>query len=103
MKENEYKIIFYIKYNYFEYLIILFDFCNIFAIFQFYINDILYEFLNEFCIIYFDDVFIYTNNSLENHINHVYQIFQCFLDNNFYIKLEKCEFHIQEIKFLNFI
>ena len=32
-KENEYKIIFHIKYNYFKYLIMLFDLCNAFAIF----------------------------------------------------------------------
>src|SRR5947207_13538117 len=93
-KRNEYKIIFYIKYNHFEYLIIFFDFCNAFAIFQFYINDALYEFLDEFCIIYLNDIFIYTNNLLEDHINHVYQVFQYLLDNDLYIKLEKYEFHI---------
>ena len=81
----------------------LFDFCNASATFQFYINDVLREFLDEFCIIYLDDVLIYTNDSLENHINHVCQVFQCLLDNDLYIKLEKCEFHIQEIKFLDFI
>ena len=84
-------------------MIIFFDFYNAFTIFQFYINDILYKFLNKFYIIYLDDIFIYINNSLENYINHIYQVFQCFFDNDFYIKFEKYKFHIQEIKFLNFI
>ena len=70
MKENKYKTIFYIKYDHFEYLIMLFNLCNALAIFQFYINDALREFLDEFCIIYLDDVLIYTNDSLEDHINH---------------------------------
>ena len=103
MKENKYKIIFYIKYNHFEYLIIFFNFYNIFITFQFYINNILYKFLNKFYIIYLDNIFIYTNDSFEDHINHVYQVFQCFLDNNLYIKLKKYKFHVQEIKFLDFI
>src|SRR5947207_2357922 len=55
-KENEYKIVFHIKYNHFKYLIILFNLCNASIIFQFYINDILYEFLNEFYIIYLDNI-----------------------------------------------
>ena len=80
-----------------------FDLCNISATFQFYINDVLCEFLDEFCIIYLDNILIYIDNSLEDYINHVYQVFQCFFDNDFYIKLEKCEFHVQEIKFLDFI
>jgi len=103
MKKDKYKIIFHIKYDHFEYLIMLFDFCNIFAIFQFYINDILYKFLDKFCIIYFDNIFIYIDDSFEDYINHIYQIFQYLFDNDLYIKFEKYEFHIQEIKFLNFI
>src|SRR5208282_4241358 len=75
IKEDKYKIIFHIKYDYFEYLIILFDLCNIFAIFQFYINNILYKFLDEFCIIYLDNIFIYIDNLFEDYINHIYQIF----------------------------
>ena len=81
----------------------LFDLCNASAIFQFYINDVLREFLDEFCIIYLDDVFIYINDSLEDHINHVRQVLQYLLDNDLYVKLEKCEFHVQETKFLDFI
>ena len=102
-KENEYKIIFHTRYNHFEYLIISFDFYNTSTTFQFYINDILCEFLDEFYIIYLDNILIYMNDSFEDYINHIYQVFQCLLDNDFYIKLEKCKFHIQEIKFLDFI
>ena len=102
-KEDEYKIVFHIRYDHFEYLIMPFDLCNASATFQFYINDALREFLDEFCIAYLDDVLIYTDDSLEDHINHVRQVLQYLLDNDFYVKLEKCEFHVQEIKFLDFI
>ena len=100
IKENKYKIIFYIKYDHFEYLIIFFDLCNILIIFQFYINDILYEFLDEFCIIYFDDIFIYIDDSLENHINHIHQILQYLLDNNFISNSRNTNFIFKKSNFL---
>ena len=103
MEENEYKTIFHTRYDHFEYLIMLFDLCNIFTIFQSYINDALHEFLDEFCIIYLDNILIYIDDSLEDHINYIYQILQYLLDNDLFVKFEKCEFHIQEIKFLGFI
>ena len=75
MKKDKYKTIFYIRYNHFKYLIMLFDLCNASATFQFYINDVLCEFLDEFCIIYLDDILIYIDDSLEDYINHIYQVF----------------------------
>ena len=54
-------------------------------------------------MIYLNDVFIYIDEIHEDHVKHVYQILQCFLDHDLYIKLEKYEFHIQETRFLDFI
>ena len=100
---DEYKTAFRTRYGHFEYLIMPFDLCNAPATFQSYINDVLHEFLDEFCVAYLDDVLIYTDDSLEDHINHVRQVLQRLLDNGLYVKLEKCEFHVQETKFLGFI
>ena len=103
IEDDEWKTIFRIHYNHFEYLIIFFDLYNILAIFQYYINDILYDFLNEFYVIYLNDIFIYINEIHEDHVKHVHQILQHFLDYDLYIKLKKYKFHIQETRFLNFI
>ena len=100
---DEYKTVFRTRYDHFEYLVMPFDLCNALAIFQSYINDVLYEFLDEFCVAYLDDVLIYIDDSLEDHINHVRQVLQRLLDNGLYVKFEKCEFHVQETKFLGFI
>ena len=89
-------MIFHIYYNYFKYLIIFFNLYNIFTIFQYYINDILYDFLNEFYMIYLNNIFIYINKIHKNHVKYIYQILQYFLDYNLYIKSKKYEFHIQE-------
>ena len=96
-------MIFHIHYNHFKYLIILFNLYNIFITFQYYINDILYDFLDEFYMIYLNDIFIYINKTHENHVKYIYQVFQYFLDHDLYIKLKKYKFHIQETQFLNFI
>ena len=80
-----------------------FDFCNASVIFQFYINDILCEFLDEFCVIYLNNILIYIDDIYEKYIQHIYQILQYLLDHDFYIKFEKCKFHVRETKFLNFI
>ena len=62
MKKNyEKKIIFLIKYDFYEYIIIFFNLYNVLTIFQTFINDILKEYLNIFCITYFNDILIYSN------------------------------------------
>ena len=57
--KNEWKIIFRYHYKLFEYIIMFFELYNIFDIFQHYINDIFHDFLNEFLVIYLDNLFIY--------------------------------------------
>ena len=80
-----------------------FDLYNVLTTFQCYINDALHDFLDEFCMTYLNNVLIYINETHEDHVKHVHQILQHLLDHDLYIKLEKYEFYIQEIKFLDFI
>ena len=100
---DEYKTAFRTRYGHFEYLVMPFGLCNVPAIFQFYINDVLRDFLDDFCVVYLDDVFIYIDGTHEEHVQYVCQVLQCLLDHGLYVKLEKCEFHVREIKFLGFI
>jgi hypothetical protein len=74
IENDKYKTIFRIRYNHFEYLIIFFILCNTSIIFQFYINDILYKFLDEFCVVYLNDILIYIDNIHEEYIQYVHQI-----------------------------
>jgi hypothetical protein len=60
-KEDEWKTIFRIKYNHFEYKMILFDFINVSVIFQAYINKALADLIDINYIAYFDDIFIYSS------------------------------------------
>ena len=68
-KKNEFLIAFRIRFELFEYLIMLFDLCNKSISFQNYINDIFREYFDDFCIAYFDDILIYNNNEIEHKIH----------------------------------
>jgi hypothetical protein len=62
-------------------------------------NDIFREWLDDFVVIYIDDILIYSG-SLEEHAEHLRKVFQRLRDNKLYAKLEKCEFGVMEVDFL---
>ena len=54
---------------------LLFEFTNESVTYQQYINDILFEYLNDFCQIYLNNILIY-NKTRKDHIKHVRLILQ---------------------------
>ena len=63
---------------------------------------VLKEFLYKFVVIYLDDIVIYSNN-IEEHVEHVRQVFTVLKANKLYVWKEKCEFDLREISFLSHI
>ena len=70
---DEYKTAFRTRYGHFEYLVMPFGLKNAPATFQYFINDVLSDYLNDFVISYIDDILIYSN-SLEEHHEHVKKV-----------------------------
>ena len=66
------------------------------------INDALREHLNVFVVAYLDDILIYFT-TLNEHKQHVRTMLQCLEQRQLLLKLEKCEFHKFEVKFLEFV
>jgi hypothetical protein len=62
-------------------------------------NDIFREWLDDFVVVYIDDILIYSS-SLEEHAEHLHKVFQRLRENKLYAKLEKCEFGVTEVDFL---
>ena len=91
-----------IRYDLFEYVIMFFDFCNTSNTFQIFINEILKEYLNDFCIDYLNDILVY-NEIKKKRIKHVNQIFQKFKKTYFFLNIDKCEFFVISMKYLNLI
>ena len=50
-----------------------FELCNSPSSFQFFINEVLHDFLNVFCTAYLDDILIYSDNE-KKHNEHVHSI-----------------------------
>ena len=53
------------RYNSYKYKILSFGLTNGPATYQRYINDVLLDYLNNFCTAYLDDILIYSDNILE--------------------------------------
>src|SRR5438876_4540885 len=79
-----------------------FGLCNAPGTFQHFVNDTFREYLDDFLVAYLDDSLIYSN-TLKEHKQHVYLILQRLQDAGLYLKLSKCEFHVQTISFLGYI
>ena len=72
------------------------------ATFQYFINDILSEYLNIFVSAYIDDLLIYSN-SLREHKEHVYKILGILRENRLQVGIKKCEFHVKKVLYLRII
>ena len=99
VKEEEWKTVFWTKYEHYEHLIMPFRLINAPASFQRFINEVCGEYLDIFVIAYLDDILIFLN-TLEEHIQHVRAVLKKFENTQLQLKLKKCEFHVQETKFL---
>ena len=79
-----------------------FDLTNILISFQIYINEVLHIYLDVFYITFIDDILIYSK-TLEEYVEHVHKVLKKFLKHDLYIKLEKYQFYVQKIEFLDYI
>ncbi len=70
--------------------------------FQQYMNDILWDFLNDFCQVYLDDILIYSKTQRE-HWQHVKMILNCLREADLQVDIWKCEFDVEETVFLKVI
>jgi hypothetical protein len=69
------------------------------ATFCILMNDIFREWLDDFVVIYIDDILVYSN-SMEEHVEYLRKVFQRLRENKLYAKFEKCEFEVSEVDFL---
>jgi len=75
-EDDKWKTAFYTWYRYFEYQVISFDLINILIIFQIYINYALHELVNDFYVIYLDNILIFFKIK-EEHYKHLKLIIEC--------------------------
>jgi hypothetical protein len=99
---DEWKIAFWTKYGLYEYLVMLFGLTNAPASFQRWINEILSNYLDVFCIAYLDNILIYLDN-LKQHRQHVRMILGRVEEVGLILKVSKCEFYTNKMEYLGYI
>ena len=101
-KNDQWMTMFRIRYDHFEYIIMSFELVNVFVTFQTLINKVLQKLINHTCVIYLNDILIYFKTR-EKHWKCVRKMFERLRQFKLYIKLSKCSFMSQMIKFLEYI
>jgi hypothetical protein len=87
------------RYGSYEFLVMPFGLTNALATFCTFMNDIFREWLDDFVVVYIDDILVYSN-SMEEHVEHLRKVFQRLRENKLYAKFEKCKFGVSEVDFL---
>ncbi len=79
-----------------------FNLINASITFQIFVNNVLQRHLNQFIIVYLNDILVYSKMKKE-HVQHVKKVLQTLKKVDLRIKSEKSEFHVQNVQFLRFI
>ncbi len=79
-----------------------FELTNKLTSFQQYMNDVLWNFLNDFCQVYLNDILIYSKIR-KKHRNHVKLVLSRLCEANLQINIWKCKFNVEETVFLKVI
>ena len=80
----------------------LFDLINVLTIFQVYINCVLHDLVDDFYIIYFDDILVFSKSE-EEHYQHLQLIIEHLYCAELYVNSKKYEFFKTEVKYFNFL
>ncbi len=86
----------------YKYKMLSFELTNKSISFQQYMNDILWDFLNDFCQVYLDDILIYSKTR-KKHKDHVKLVLRWLREAELQMNIQKCKFNVEETVFLEVI
>src|ERR1044072_2205377 len=96
------KTAFRTRYGHYEYLVMPFGVTNEPTVFMDYMNRVFHEFLDRFVVVFIDDILVYSKNE-EEHREHLRQVLQILRAKKLYANAAKCEFWLEEEKFLGHV
>ena len=97
--EDIHKTAFRTRYGHYEFLVLPFGLTNAPATFMTLMNDIFREYLDQFVVIYLDDILIYSKTK-EGHIQHIKKVLDILRQHKLFAKISKCEFFKHQVEYL---
>jgi len=94
--------IFIISFDFYKYHVMSFKLINDLTFYQHYMNNVLFNYLHQFCQIYLDDIIIYSK-TLKKHKKHVQLVLHRLQEIDLQMNINKCKFHVQKIFFLKLL
>jgi hypothetical protein len=101
-QEDEYKTTFKTHHSHYQFMVMQFGLTNAPATFQSLMNSILQPYLRKFTLVFLDDILIYSKD-LQSHITHLRLVLTLLRQHHFYLKLSKCAFAQEQLKYLGHI
>jgi hypothetical protein len=98
-EEDIEKTTFCTRYGHYEFIVMSFGLTNAPAAFMEALNRMLHEFLDDFVVVFLDDILIYSKTE-EEHERHLHLVLSALRKNQFYGKLKKCAIWLSEVAFL---
>ena len=96
------KMAFRTRYGHYEYVVCPFGLTSCPATFQRMMNTVLHGILDDFVVVYIDDILIYSRTK-DEHVKHVTAVLDRLKQNNLYGKLSNCEWGVKEVQFLGYL
>ncbi|WVZ71061.1 LOW QUALITY PROTEIN: hypothetical protein U9M48_019687 [Paspalum notatum var. saurae] len=90
------------KYGLYEYTVMSFGLTNSPAYFMQLMNSVFMDYLDKFVVVFIDDILIYSKTEAE-HEEHLRLVLQRLREHKLYAKFSKCEFWIDEVRFLGHV
>ena len=90
------------QFRAYKWKVMLFRFTGRLVSWQRFINDLLWEYLNDFCTAYLDDILIYST-SMMDHQTHMRKVLAKLQEAGIPADVDKCEFYVTKTKYLGLI
>ena len=99
--EDVCKTAFRTQYGHYEFLVMPFGLCNAPATFMYLMNTILRPYIDQFVVVFLDDILIFSKNKWE-HLEHVRKVLLKLREYKLYAKEKKCEFMKKGVEYLGY-
>eukprot|EP00253_Pinus_taeda_P014588 PITA_14588 len=96
------KTAFRTRYGHYEFVVLPFGLTNAPATFMCLMNNLFHPYLDQFVLIFIDDILIYSR-TIEEHYEHLRIVLQTLREHQLYAKFSKCDFFKEEIQYLGHV